>query len=589
MTPWETIKTGEAPSRRLWLAAILILCAVYGLGVNNQWAISPDGALYLALGRSLAEGRGMEFNGGHWWSIPPVLPMLIAACRYVTGDGYWLINLILSACAVGTAVVAAHTVKRLGAADLALPVLLVSGFSAYLFITATRIQTDVLFMLLVALGLYGFVRGATGSPWWIVFGGAAILLVTLTRPPGGLFLAGGVAGLALSFRRPSIARRLVALTAVIAVTSVVLWYWITRIRTLADVGAGDYSAALSEHIDILFSLSHLESIGTGLTLLPSSVFAAVCGQQLHPLLMLGPLLVALLGLATLARRGQWIIVLPVAFNIGFLVLWGWSAVARRYLLPTMPYVVYALLVGTQVVVAWVRRRQPGLPRRRPARGEPGEGAPAGRVAVILVAAACVAISIPKIAREIYWMRSPDFYAAYDHGKWQDFVRASHYLREHGRPGVDEVLGPQPPVVHYLSGLRIFTKQLEPATATWDPATATPEGFVQAAAAAPSRFIMVPADVPGWSDEVAARFAATSVFEPPVLIGVTPAKPTGTLAIYARRTTPTGGPGGVTPQSRAPTLSAVARLACPAVGSAADLPPRLDKPAVPHSAIWSGRT
>jgi hypothetical protein len=422
-------------------------------------------------------------------------------------------------------------VKRLGAADLALPVLLATGFSGYLFITATRIQTDVLFTLLVAIGLYGFARGATGSPWWILFGGAAMVLATLTRLPGGLFLASGLAGLALSLRRPSIARRLVALTAVIALASVTLWYWITYVRTQVDAGAADYGAALSERAGAFLSAGRLEDIETGLIALPSSVFAAVCGQQLHPLLMLGPLLVALLGLAALARRGQWIIVLPVVFNIGFLVLWGWSAVARRYLLPTMPYVVYALLVGTQVAAAWVRRRQPA------------EGAPAGWVAVILVAAACVAISIPKIAREIYWMRSPDFYVAYDHGKWQDFVRASQYLREHGRPDVDEVLGPQPSVVHYLSGLRIFTKQLEPATATWDPATATPEGFVQAAAAATSRFIVIPADVPGWSDEAAARFAATGLFESPAPIGVTPAKPTGTLAIYARRTTPTGGPGG----------------------------------------------
>jgi 4-amino-4-deoxy-L-arabinose transferase-like glycosyltransferase len=200
MKLWETIRTGQPPSRRAWVAAILALCAIYALGLNNQWAISPDGALYLTLGRSLAEGRGMEFNGSLWWSIPPVLPMLIAACRYVAGDGYWLINLVLSACGVGAAVVAARTVKRLGAADLALPVLLVTGLSAYLFITATRIQTDVLFTLLVALGLYGFVRGATDSPWWMLFGGATMILATLARLPGGLFLAGGVAGLALSRR-----------------------------------------------------------------------------------------------------------------------------------------------------------------------------------------------------------------------------------------------------------------------------------------------------------------------------------------------------------------------------------------------------
>ena len=531
MTLWETIKAGEAPSRRAWTATIIILCAVYALGVSNQWAISPDGALYLTLGRSLAEGRGMEFNGCHWWSIPPVLPMLIAACRYVAGDGYWLINLVLAACGVGTAIVAARIVKRLGAEDLAYPVLLASGLSAYLFITATRVQTDVLFTLLATFGLYGFVRGATGSPWWVLFGGAAMVLATLTRLPGGLFLASGLAGLILSLKRPRLAWRIVAIAAVVVFSSVALWYWMTRIRTQADEGAGDYSVAINEHVEILFSLNRLDSLKTGLAALPTAVFSSIFAQQLSPWAMLLPLLVVLLGLATLARRGQWIIVLPVVFNIGVLLLWGWSAVARRYLLPTMPYVVYALLVGTQAVVAWVRRRQPD------------KGAAAGRVAAIVVAAVCVLISAAKLAREIYWMRSPDFYAAYDHGKWQDLVQASGYLREHGRPGVDEVLGLQPPVVHYLSGLRIFTKPLDPATATWDPATATPENFVKAAVAASSRFILVPADVANWSEEAAAQFAASGVFEPPVPIGVTSAKPKGALAIYARRTASAGGPAG----------------------------------------------
>jgi len=534
MTLWEEIKSGEAPSRRLWAAAIFVLCALYALGVNDQWAISPDGALYLTLGRSLAEGRGMEFNGSQWWGIPPVLPMLIAACRYVAGDGYWLINLVLSVCGVGTAIVAARTVKRLGAADLALPVLLVTGLSAYLFITATRIQTDVLFALLAALGLYGFVRGAADSPWWIVFGGAAMLLATLTRLPGVVFFAGAVPGLALSLRRPGRAWRIGILAAVVIVTSVVLWYWTTCIRTTSDVGAGDYSVILNTHVETFFDLSRIESIGTGLALLPSAVFAAIFSQQLNSWLMLGPLLVALLGLVTLARRGQWIIVLPVALNVGFLVLLGGGSVARRYLLPTMPFVIYALLVGTQVSTAWIRRRQPA------------GGAAAGRVAAIVVAAACVGISLPKIAREVYWMRSPDFYAAYDHGEWQNFVQASQYLREHGCEGIDEVMGPEHTVVHYLSHLRIFVKVLAPGLGTWNPEKTPPEQFVKIAVDSPARFILIPPNAAPWSEEAAARFAATGLFDPPVLFGVTPDTPSGTLALYTRRTPPAGAADKVTP-------------------------------------------
>jgi len=531
MTLWETIKSGEAPSRRAWKVAIISLCAVYALGISNQWAISPDAALYLTLGRSLAEGRGMEFNGSQWWGTPPVLPMLIAACRCVAGDGYWLINLVLAACGVGAAIVAARTVKRLGAEDLALPVLLATGLSAYLFVTATRIQTDVLFTLLVALGLYGLVRGSRGSPWWVLFGVVAMVLATLTRLPGGLFLAGGLAGLGLSLRRPRLAWRIAVMAATALLAAAVLWYWATRIRSQADFGAADYSVIISEHAETFFSFRRIESIGAGLAMLPTMTFAAILAQQLHPLAMLGPLAVALLGLATLARRGQWVIVLPVVLCVGGLLLLGGSNVARRYLLPTMPFVVYALLVGTQVIAAWILRRQPG------------KAAVTGRVAVAIVVAACVATSvIGKICREVYWLRSPDFYAAYDHGKWQEYVKASKYLREHGRPGADVVLGLEPPVVHYLSGLRIFTQVVGPGPATWEPVKIPPEEFVKAAVASPARFVLVPADAAGWSDETALRFAATGRFDPPVLFGVTSAKPSGTLALYTRRGPPGGGPG-----------------------------------------------
>ncbi|MBE3097293.1 MAG: glycosyltransferase family 39 protein [Acidobacteria bacterium] len=531
MTLGETIRSGESPSRRVWFIALVVLCAVYALGVSNQWAISLDAALYLTLGQSLAEGRGMEFNGGRWWSIPPALPMLIAACRYVAGDGYWLINLVLAACGVGTAIVAARTVKRLGAEDLAFPLLLATGLSAYLFITAMRIQTDVPFALLVALGLYGFVRGSTGSLWWVLFGGAAMVLATLTRLPGVLFLASGLAGLALSLRRPRLAWRIVAMAAVIAFSSVVLWYWMTRIRTQADVGSADYAAAVSEQARTFFSADRLDNLLRGLAALPTAVFSSIFAQHLNSWAMLLPLLVILAGLVTLARRGQWIVVLPVACNLGFLILWGWSAVARRYILPTMPLLVYALLVGARVAVKWAWRRRAG------------DSAAASRVAVIVVVAVCLAFSVPKIAREICWMRSSDFYRVYDHGRWQDVVQASRYLREHGRPGVDAVMGSQPSVVHYLSGLRIFTQVLDPDLGTWEPGKIPPERFVKAALAAPARFVVIPADATGWSDEAAVRFAASGAFEPPVLIGVTSAKPKGTLSIYARRTASASRPGG----------------------------------------------
>jgi len=55
----------------------IVVALAYALAINDQWAIKGDSALYLALGRSLAEGRGMEYNGQQMWGTPPAIPGLV--------------------------------------------------------------------------------------------------------------------------------------------------------------------------------------------------------------------------------------------------------------------------------------------------------------------------------------------------------------------------------------------------------------------------------------------------------------------------------------------------------------------------------
>ena len=511
MTPWETIKTGEAPSHRLWMAAILVLCAVYGLGVNNQWAISPDGALYLTLGRSLAEGHGMECNGLQWWTIPPVLPFLIAACRLVAGDGYWLINLVLSACAIGAVVLAARTIRRYGTSDLALPVLVISGMSAYLYIIAGRVQTDVPFMLLVAAGLYGFARAAEASPWWTVPGGAALLAAALTRPPGVLFVVGAVGGLLLKFRRPGYRWWAIAAILTVVVTAGLFLIWAEYIRSMADPGTGDYAAALRARSFNLFDAQHFKFMAAGLHALPSATFAAITGQQLNFWVMAGPMLLVFLGLAVIARRRQWVIAVPVVLYVGFLLFWGGGAVARRYLLPVMPYLVYAFLAGVSAVASWAQHRW------KPAAEASGRPA-IQRIAVIIAGVICVAISVPKIARDVYWTRSSDFYDTYEGGKWRDVVDVAQHLRREGRAEVDVMLGPEFTVLHYLTRLRIETTMLAPGFVPWDPASGSAQVFAEMAVRGPARFVVVPTTPPEWSREALAVIEASGMFGPPVTFG-----------------------------------------------------------------------
>lgn len=86
MATMPTSPGGDSRRRRLLAAAILADIALLPLlAVNNHGAVEPDSGVYFSLGRSLAEDRGMEYNGDPSGGVPPLFPVLIAACRLIFG------------------------------------------------------------------------------------------------------------------------------------------------------------------------------------------------------------------------------------------------------------------------------------------------------------------------------------------------------------------------------------------------------------------------------------------------------------------------------------------------------------------------
>jgi len=527
-------------ARRAWLIAAGILAMAYLAGVNDSWAVKPDSGLYLALGRALAEGRGMEFDGVQMWAIPPGLPLLVAACLAVTPDHYWLINLVLHLMALGTAVVASATAWRLGddlpperRGLLTLAVLLVVGLSARLFVDASQILTDVPFSFFVALGVYGFVRAGRGHWAWAMAGSAALLAATMTRLLGPLFFLGAAVAAAAPGRRAfALLRRqgrlaagphafagasmapgrrglLLALLAGGLLLVAGTWFWMAAVRSQADPQSPDYLAAVSAEQFNLLSGRLWVQVVKGLARLPAAACKALVGQELA-WVNLVPAALIVFGWVTAARRRQWIAVLPPVFYIGFLLVWGHAAVAARYFLPVLPMLAYGLLLGADELGHV--RRTPWLPRAAP---------------VVIATALCLAVSLPKVARHVYWMRHPQFYAVYDHGKWKDAVDLGRHLAARGRSEADGVITPDPTLVHYLSRLRVWTRPLWERCRPWEAEAIPPDAFAEAAVRSGMRFVVVPTDVEGWSGLVAERLAQAGVYE-------APRREFGRLALYERR-------------------------------------------------------
>jgi hypothetical protein len=488
---------------------------MYALTVNDHWAIRPDAGVYLTLGRSLADGHGMLYNGRAWWNIPPLVPLLVAGCRLVTGgDGLWLINAAMSAAAFGTALAAMGLANRLALhrpqnerMALAVGVLLVVGTSARLFEDSTCILTDVPFTLFVALALYFAARSREGHWAWAFAVGPALLAALATRLAAAPLAPAILLAVLMERRGAGYWRRVLAVAASLALFAAGLAAWMVVVRSWSDPDAADYFNAVSGGTVGVLRPDALLLALREVMRTPEALAGALVDQKL-PWLNLAPTALALLGLVTCVRHGRWLAVWPPLAYLGMLVLWGNSAVAARYLLPMLPVMALLLLLGAEsvatVVVLASRGRLPA------ARGR--------NLALAAAVATCLVISMPKDVRTIWRMRQTDFYAAYDDGDWQGAVAAAKALKARGNAETDVAATVEASVIHHLSGLRVHLAPLWKDKGAWSPEDIPPDAFASAVADARFRFLVIPADKPGWTAPALEAVAYTRAFYPPERFG-----------------------------------------------------------------------
>jgi len=540
--------------RSLWI--LLALAGLYLVAVNDHWAVKSDSALYLGLGQSLAEGRGMMFNGRAEWGVPPVVPLLVAGCRLLAGAHDWLPNLCMTGFGLGVIVFSYLAVRHL-AADLpgslrdtvALGSLLVVGTSARLFIDSTRIMTDVPCTLFVVAGLYAFLRARSGHWAWYVAGAGVLVLGVLTRILAVFFFAGYVAAAAVTVWRHRRKGVLLALIGGTLAAAGLFLLWAVLFRSQSGPEAIDYlDTRYFERLNV-FRLEKWGEILGGVLRLPDAVTSTIVYQKLS-WSGLVPLALMAVGLWRAARLRQWLVVFPVVFYVGFLVVWAPGAVASRYMLLVMPMLVYLLLVGLATVGPPVRKALARASRRLRRSGQRGTGhrvaASAVRAdrlaatyAVSIAVGIAMAISLPKVGREVYWMRHPRFYEVFDDGRWQDYRAMADYLRRRADPSADLCLTPKATVVHYWSGVRCDSRFHWQGESYDHFADLSPETFTRAAAALGNRFVAVPMDVGEWSRAIVPAMGRVGVFE-------VPPERFGNLALFERKAEADSHPNGARP-------------------------------------------
>ena len=403
---------------RIWLTVFTL--AIYLLGFNGRWRVEPDAALYLSLGRNLAEGHGYTHLGKPHHLAYPGLPWIIAATFKVFRVPHlWPAHVLMLAFALG-ALLLTYRLFLLHA-DRPTATFLTFGvaFTKTFYRFAYELRPDMPFLFGVMAFLCGFeaifahperAKSYRWFDWLLLVGGLCVAMVM----------------------RPTI-WVLVGAIAIAAVWSAVRghWRWKTLLPFLIGVAILVFAF---RHFDPRFS----SSSGTddyetyarqSLTTHFGATLHTVLAKNLHVLLSVATpdaLLQVRMGWANVVLG-----VVIIALGVGLVyqhVLWGVFVglvvvmnvlvpPLDRYYLPVVPLLVYAWWLGLS-----------GLRRRwHVERGGPTN--------VLLVALLLLGLgsNLTKIGGIIIEQRHVPFLRHYQNGKFVPIQTLANDIKQHVEP------------------------------------------------------------------------------------------------------------------------------------------------------------
>jgi hypothetical protein len=344
--------------RRWWLFSAVAL--LYAAGFSGRWRVTPDNALYMELGRNVAEGRGFVYHGvRHNW-YEPGLPYVIGlSFRWFGQENYVPLTLFVLACGLVSLVLTYHLFRlhagRPTAVLLTVLLAVTETFYRYCF----QIVTDTPFLVGILAFLVGYeaivgrgdsldARGHMTKRWWawglIILG---TLVMCAFRPTIITFLgAVAVATLYHLVRGPARVRHV--FIAVVTVASVVAFRAADPRRSTPGEAAhreATLKTLLTEKrgwaLERMFTRFIPEMLSEHT---PEAVFGVEFGPGIDQLLSSA---VIALGLLLVKRRvlwGAW-----VAATVAQMAFW---LPRERYFLPILPL----LILAVWYAALWLERR-----------------------------------------------------------------------------------------------------------------------------------------------------------------------------------------------------------------------------------------
>ena len=427
----------DGPSVRNWVkwAAAIAVVVFYGLSIRPFWHPMSDSALYLILGDNILEGRGYTLWGHPHIYVPPGFPLFLAAMKWLGLGDPWLLNVSMMVMTLLTCWLAYKSLLKQTTEDFALVITLLVALGFVMLRYSTFLVSDALFILLVWLGIYCYLRRLPHNGRLMELGTLALIASCWVRAPGFCLAAGAAVGLV--WQRRDAGRRRVWANAILLAAGTAI---------TAAVFLAYHQAALANHdLPSYCNIEGSRFVGRSLwgwlstpvenTLLTAEPLAQTFTG--HKCSDLGPLVIVFwvpiaVGMWRAFRRQQYLCLCIVLGYVGAVLVL--RPMVARYLLPVLPLLLLYFLDGMQFLVAMIVPRGPHA--RRIARA----------FAVLFLA-----MQIPKvyaIPRQFLAAHYPAKYQL----RWEPTHGAAEFLRENAGPGDRFISSRHERLLSYFSGV-----------------------------------------------------------------------------------------------------------------------------------------
>lgn len=422
------------------------LVVLYLLGFNGQWRMEPDSALYLTIGRNLAEGRGYSYHGEHHHLAYPGLPWLFAASFKLFGANSLLpAHVMVLLCGFATLALTYRLFYLHAGRSTAVLLTLGLGLSRTFYRYCFELLSDVPFLMGVMAFLVGYeavffrrydrdvrepsIPGSRCKPkwfdWLLLVGGLAVAMVM--RPTMWALLLAVIAAVAVSlgrslFRRPFRLGRLgigAALIAAAVAAGAVFYSLDPRRSGPAADSTGDYEIAFLDALTKDMDRLAEKALRTNLPALfhPSASEAVFgidfghldIGRYALSVSALPSLLAIAVSLFLFRRRVLWGIWVGVTLLMMLL-----TVVHVRYFLQVLPMLLY----GWWLAIVWVNRKAADSAALRESRGEPSASSVLTWAGLASAGAVCLlaGLNVLRVGSLVVEQRRTPFLAHYRDGK-----------------------------------------------------------------------------------------------------------------------------------------------------------------------------